>query len=47
MNPDVDIGPLISERQLRTVESHVEDARAHGARVLTGGQLLADLGMIF
>ncbi|PYV52601.1 MAG: succinate-semialdehyde dehydrogenase, partial [Acidobacteria bacterium] len=35
------------ERQLRTVEQHVEDARAHGARVLTGGKRLPSLGPNF
>jgi succinate-semialdehyde dehydrogenase/glutarate-semialdehyde dehydrogenase len=47
MNPDTDIGPLISERQLRVVESHVEDARGRDARVLTGGHRLPDLGANF
>jgi len=47
MNPETDIGPLIHERQLRIVESHVEDARAHGARVLTGGSRLPELGPNF
>ena len=43
-NPDIDIGPLIRERQLHTVEQHVEDARLRGARVLTGGQRRRSLG---
>jgi len=43
-DPDTDIGPLIRERQLRTVEQHVEDARARGAHVLTGGERLTALG---
>ena len=47
MNPDTDVGPLISERQLRIVESHVADARALGARVLTGGTPLRELGPNF
>ena len=47
MDPATDIGPLIHERQLRTVEQHVEDARAHGARVLTGGKRLPSLGPNF
>ena len=33
-----DVGPLSLERQRRTVEEHVADARAKGARVLTGGE---------
>ena len=32
-----DIGAMSSERQLRTVEEHVTEALAHGARALTGG----------
>jgi succinate-semialdehyde dehydrogenase/glutarate-semialdehyde dehydrogenase len=44
MNPETEIGPLIHERQLRTVEEHIEDARSRGARVITGGQRLSELG---
>jgi acyl-CoA reductase-like NAD-dependent aldehyde dehydrogenase len=43
-DPDTDIGPLIRERQLRTVEQHVEDARSRGARVMAGGERLTALG---
>lgn len=35
---DVDLGPMTMERQRALVEAHVEDARARGAEVLTGGQ---------
>src|SRR2546423_4125411 len=35
---DTDIGSMSSERQLQTVERHVDEAVARGARVLTGGQ---------
>jgi acyl-CoA reductase-like NAD-dependent aldehyde dehydrogenase len=44
IDPQTEIGPLIYERQLRNVESHVEEARARGARVLTGGSRLPQLG---
>jgi acyl-CoA reductase-like NAD-dependent aldehyde dehydrogenase len=44
---DTDIGPLIHELQLRIVESHVEDAKASGARVLAGGTRLPELGSNF
>jgi acyl-CoA reductase-like NAD-dependent aldehyde dehydrogenase len=47
MDPTTDVGPLIHERQLHTVESHVDDARAQGARVVTGGKRLPDLGPNF
>jgi acyl-CoA reductase-like NAD-dependent aldehyde dehydrogenase len=33
-----EVGPLSLERQRRIVEEHVRDARARGARVLTGGE---------
>jgi len=44
---DVDMGPLISATQLETVTRHVEDAKAHGAVVLTGGRARPDLGPLF
>jgi acyl-CoA reductase-like NAD-dependent aldehyde dehydrogenase len=47
MDPETEVGPLIHERQLRNVELHVEDARSHGARVLTGGIRLSHLGPHF
>ena len=40
----VDIGSLASEDQLATVDRHVEQARAAGASVLTGGRARPDLG---
>ncbi len=44
---DTDVGPMIHERQLAIVESHVEDAKARGARVLTGGKRSPELGANF
>ena len=41
------MGPLIHQRQLRTVEDHVNDAVARGARLLTGGRRLTELGPNF
>ena len=38
---------MIHERQLHTVESHVRDAETRGARVLTGGSRLLELGSNF
>jgi acyl-CoA reductase-like NAD-dependent aldehyde dehydrogenase len=40
----LDMGSLISQAQLDTVEAHVQDAVAKGARVLTGGRARPDLG---
>jgi succinate-semialdehyde dehydrogenase/glutarate-semialdehyde dehydrogenase len=42
-----DIGAMSSERQLKIVEEHVDDAVAHGARVLTGGHRRNDIGGTF
>jgi succinate-semialdehyde dehydrogenase/glutarate-semialdehyde dehydrogenase len=47
IDPQTEIGALIHEQQLRNVEAHVEDARARGARVLTGGARLPELGPNF
>jgi acyl-CoA reductase-like NAD-dependent aldehyde dehydrogenase len=35
--PDADMGPMINAEGLETVRQHVEDARARGAHILTGG----------
>jgi succinate-semialdehyde dehydrogenase/glutarate-semialdehyde dehydrogenase len=43
----VDIGPLVNERQLKWVHSQVEDAKAKGAKVLTGGKRLTDKGYFY
>jgi succinate-semialdehyde dehydrogenase/glutarate-semialdehyde dehydrogenase len=47
MDPATDVGPLIHERQLRTVDQHIEDGRSRGARIMTGGKRLTDLGPNF
>ncbi|HEX3803103.1 MAG TPA: aldehyde dehydrogenase family protein [Solirubrobacteraceae bacterium] len=39
---DPDLGPLISAKQLARVESMVDDARAAGATVVTGGEAAND-----
>ncbi|MCW2832930.1 MAG: succinate-semialdehyde dehydrogenase [Nocardioides sp.] len=43
----VDMGSLISQAQLETVQAHVDDAVAKGARVLAGGRARPDLGPFF
>jgi acyl-CoA reductase-like NAD-dependent aldehyde dehydrogenase len=47
IDSEVEQGPLISERQLRIVEDHVNDAVRHGARLLLGGKRLIGLGPNF
>jgi len=42
-----DVGSLTSAAQLATVVEHVEDALAHGARVLAGGVHRTDVGPLF
>src|SRR5579862_1295095 len=46
-NPETDVGPMIHERQVRIVDSQVEEARTLGARVLIGGTRLPELGPNF
>ena len=47
MDPITDVGPMIHERQVQTVESHVKDAERSGARLLCGGSRLPDIGPNF
>jgi succinate-semialdehyde dehydrogenase/glutarate-semialdehyde dehydrogenase len=42
-----DIGPMIHDRQLHTVQTQVEDAVHRGARLLIGGQPVPQLGPNF
>jgi acyl-CoA reductase-like NAD-dependent aldehyde dehydrogenase len=42
-----DLGSLTSQNALKTVSEHVDDARAKGATVLTGGRPRPDLGPYF
>ncbi|CAJ0822019.1 Succinate-semialdehyde dehydrogenase [NADP(+)] GabD [Ralstonia wenshanensis] len=43
-DPNALIGPMINARAVEKIESHVKDAIDHGARVLTGGKRLPELG---
>lgn len=47
LDEGTEVGPMIHQQQLRIVEAHVEDARGRGARVLTGGTRLSELGANF
>jgi acyl-CoA reductase-like NAD-dependent aldehyde dehydrogenase len=47
IDSEVDIGPMIHERQLRMVDEQVQDALRHGARLLAGGKRLTELGPNF
>ncbi|SAL52583.1 succinate-semialdehyde dehydrogenase (NAD(P)(+)) [Caballeronia turbans] len=43
-DPDAQIGPMINARAVDKIERHVKDALERGARALTGGKRLAELG---
>lgn len=43
----IDVGSLISAKQLETVQEHVADAVAKGAQILIGGKARPDLGPYF
>jgi len=38
MDPETEIGPMVSERDVERILEWLEEARAAGARVLTGGE---------
>jgi len=44
---EIDVGPMIHERQLKIVQSHVENAISRGVRLLAGGKPLSNLGPNF
>ncbi|KDR35666.1 NAD-dependent succinate-semialdehyde dehydrogenase [Caballeronia grimmiae] len=43
-DPDAQIGPMINARAVEKIERHVNDAVKRGARVLTGGKRLSQIG---
>jgi len=47
MDPATQVGPLATENGVRDLEEFVADARAHGARILTGGDRLDRPGFFF
>jgi succinate-semialdehyde dehydrogenase/glutarate-semialdehyde dehydrogenase len=46
-DPDIEVGPMIHERQLQIVEAQVNEAKSAGARVLCGGERLPHVGPNF
>jgi len=47
LDPEVDIGPINNLMQLERVIELTEDAREHGAKIVTGGRRLDRLGYFF
>lgn len=45
--PDVNAGPLITEKAVEKVEEHIADALAKGAKVMTGGKQHENGGLFF
>ncbi|MGA4792138.1 aldehyde dehydrogenase family protein [Nocardia sp. AB354] len=46
-DPDADLGPLISRRQLERVTGYVDSGISEGARVVSGGKRLGNKGFYF
>jgi succinate-semialdehyde dehydrogenase/glutarate-semialdehyde dehydrogenase len=46
-DPASQIGPMINDRAIEKIERHVADAVARGAKVLTGGKRLPELGATY
>jgi succinate-semialdehyde dehydrogenase/glutarate-semialdehyde dehydrogenase len=46
-DPASQIGPMINDRAVEKIERHVNDAIARGAKVLTGGKRLTELGATY
>ncbi len=42
LDATTDIGPVVTQRQLETINSYVDIGRAEGARLATGGQIARD-----
>ncbi|MCG8370338.1 MAG: NAD-dependent succinate-semialdehyde dehydrogenase [Proteobacteria bacterium] len=47
VDPDVEMGPLAHDRRVGALTDLVEDARAKGAEILTGGKRMGDAGYFF
>jgi len=47
LSEDTDIGPLVNDSALKTIENQVSDAKNKGAQILTGGQRIGDRGYFF
>src|SRR5215475_3112353 len=43
LDPDVQMGPLVSAQQLKTVEEYIEIGKREGAKLVTGGKRLSGL----
>ncbi|AHH17571.1 NAD-dependent aldehyde dehydrogenase [Nocardia nova SH22a] len=46
-DPDADLGPLVSQRQLDVVSGYVDSGVADGARVVSGGRRVGERGFFY
>ncbi|MEO7969973.1 MAG: succinic semialdehyde dehydrogenase [bacterium] len=46
-DPGIDVGSMSNDRQLQIVSDHVEEAKARGAQILTGGKRATNLPGLF
>ncbi len=42
LNPDVDMGPLVDEKQMSSVQQYIEIGKTEGAKLVLGGKRLMD-----
>lgn len=47
LSEDTDIGPLVNDSALKTIENQVSDAKNKGAQILSGGQRIGNRGYFF
>ncbi|MEM7425520.1 MAG: aldehyde dehydrogenase family protein, partial [Pseudomonadota bacterium] len=47
LDDGVAMGPLVGERRLGVMQSFVDDAKSHGAEVLTGGERMGNQGYFY
>ncbi|QIE55395.1 NAD-dependent succinate-semialdehyde dehydrogenase [Pikeienuella piscinae] len=47
MDKGVEMGPLIAERRIEVMETFLNDAREHGARITTGAERIGNVGSFF
>jgi succinate-semialdehyde dehydrogenase/glutarate-semialdehyde dehydrogenase len=47
MDEGVVMGPLIAERRLGVMQNFVDDAKAHGAEIMTGGERIGNQGFFY
>jgi succinate-semialdehyde dehydrogenase/glutarate-semialdehyde dehydrogenase len=47
LDPATEMGPLVNARRVESVAALIEDAKTHGASVLTGGERIGNAGNFF